>query len=158
MRAALDVLDGLPLIMEQRDCSPWNILLNEASEIQVLDWESAESNGLPALDLVYFLTYLSFFSDGAMESKDFLAAYSNALDPDSFTGRINKECLDIYFTRNNLNPSFLSSLRLLTWLVHSRHEYRRLREDAGGEPTEAALRASMFSQLVREEIRLYHGE
>src|SRR5215211_2594977 len=33
-------------------------------ELAVLDWESPERQGLPALDLIYFLSYLVCFPDG----------------------------------------------------------------------------------------------
>jgi aminoglycoside phosphotransferase (APT) family kinase protein len=35
---------------EQRDFGPWNLLVTPAGQIAVLDWESAEVDGLPALD------------------------------------------------------------------------------------------------------------
>jgi hypothetical protein len=157
IRTALNSLNDLPLVFEQRDCSPWNVLIDRQGDITVVDWESAEPNGLPALDLIYFLTHLSFFLEGAMESGKYMDAYRIANNPETFTGKRNKECQRLYCEKTNIDVATFQSLRLLTWLVHSRHEYRRLREDAGGEPSWNALRAGLFSQLVQEEIRLYEG-
>jgi hypothetical protein len=150
----LNQLGDLPIVFEQRDCSPWNVLINNKSEIKVLDWESSEPSGLPLLDLIYFLTYLSFFMDGTMESKEYVKAYRNAFNPRTLIGKINMECLEKYCAEMNLDVSALKPLRLLTWLIHSGPEYQRLVEDAGGTPTPSALRTGLFATLVREEIRL----
>jgi hypothetical protein len=157
IRTVLDNLQDLPLIFEQRDCSPWNILMSDHGDITVLDWESAEPNGLPALDLIYFLTYLAFFIEGAMETGNYLEVYRNASNPESFTGKINNECQEKYCNQTNMKLAELRSLRLLTWLIHSRHEYRRLEEDAAGKPTVTDLRSGFFSQLIQEEVQSYNG-
>jgi len=52
-----------------------------------------------------------------------------------------------------LDAGSLQALRLLTWLVHARSEYRRLWADAGGPPGRAALRSSLFVALWEEELR-----
>jgi hypothetical protein len=125
-RAHLATLGDLPLVCEQRDCSPWNVLIDSAGELVILDWESAEPRGLPLLDLVYFLTYLMFFLDGAMESQRFTESYRATLDPTTFTGRIVAECQQRYLACVGLDSSVLLPLRLLTWLIHSRGHQREL--------------------------------
>ena len=129
--------------------------MNEAGEIKVLDWESSEPNGLPALDLIYFLTYLTFFVEGAMESKEHVKAYRMAFNPQTPIGRINQGCLEKYCAAMNLNTSVLKPLRLLTWLIHSRAEHQRLKEDTASAPALSTLQASLFATLIREEIRSY---
>jgi hypothetical protein len=51
-----------------------------------------------------------------------------------------------------LAPATLRPLRLLAWLIHSRSEYRHLAADTGGIPQSAALRNSLFYNLVLEEL------
>jgi len=151
-RAVLATLGDLPLVCEQRDCSPWNVLLAGDGELVILDWESAEPRGLPVLDLIYFLTYLIFFLDGAMESKRFREAYRAALDPDTFTGRIVAECQQYYLARLGLDPNVLRPLRLLAWLIHSQSDYRRFAAESVGQPKPADLRHSLFVGLWEEEL------
>ena len=151
----LNQLTDLPIVFEQRDCSPWNILMDDQGDIKVLDWESSEPHGLPTIDLIYFLTYLSFFVEGVMESREYAKVYSNVFDTQSPTGRINNECLEKYCMELNLNPSAVRPLRLLTWLIHSHSEYKRLVEDSGSMPSPSALRIGLFATLIREEIQLY---
>lgn len=152
-RTRLATLPALPLVVEQRDFSPWNVLLDPRGQLVVLDWESAEVQGLPAMDLIYFATYLAFFLDGAMESKRFRQSYRALRESSSSTGRIADECLNAYMQRLGLAPAVLHPLRLLTWLLHSRSEYRQFVADAGGQPTPAVLRQSLFVQLWEEELR-----
>ena len=151
-RSLLERLGDLPRVCEHRDCSPWNLLLTSAGELAVLDWESAELDGLPGLDLVYFLTYLAFFVDEAKQTSQMLEAYRRAADPATPTGRVQAECQRRYADRTGLDPATLRPLRLLAWLIHSRSEYHHLAADTGGIPQPAALRSSLFYNLMLEEL------
>jgi hypothetical protein len=119
----------------------------------VLDWESAEPAGLPALDVIYFLTYVTFQVTGATRSGRFQASYRAGLDPTTPTGRLQRECLTRYVAATGLDPEVLHPLRLVTWLLHARSEYERLLADHGGAPPAAALRGSLFVRLWQEEVR-----
>ena len=121
-------------------------------ELSVLDWESAELDGLPLLDLIYFLTYLAFFVEGAMETKRFVDVYRICWDAQTFIGQVNAECVQRYCHALQLDEVIVPALRLFTWLLHSRSEYARLRANAGGSSTEQQLRESVFVRLWREEL------
>jgi hypothetical protein len=150
--AALCTLPNLPVVCEQRDCSPWNIFKAIDGRLIVLDWESAVLDGLPALDLIYFLTYWSFYFDNAISSGQFRPSYRTALNKNTPTGLVQAQCLSRYLERLSLDPAVLHPLRLLTWLIHARSEYQRLVADAGGLPHVAALRQSVFIGLLEEEV------
>jgi len=152
-RTILSTLGALPLVCEHRDFSPWNVLIDAGGSLVVLDWESSEREGLPALDLVYFLTYLAFFLDGGVRSGRLRGVYRASLDPATFTGSVRQECLERYAGQLGIAPAALPPLRLLVWLLHSRSEYERLRADTVGKPTEAQLRRSVFLGLWEEELR-----
>jgi hypothetical protein len=152
-RHALGRLDALPPVHEQRDFSPWNVLVDGAGELVVLDWESAELNGLPGRDLIYFLAYLAFFLEGAMESGRYAESYRALRDPGTFTGRVFQECWRRYCDRTGIDSDFLHPLCLLTWLLHARSEFSRLGADAGRAPDAVALRESLFFTLWTEELR-----
>ncbi len=151
-RKILDHLGDLPQAFEHRDCSPWNLLVTSSGGLAVLDWESAEQNGLPAMDLIYFLVYLAFFMDGAMNNENFIESYRRACNPTTLTGRLQAACQQRYIESIGLDPAALLPLRLLTWLIHSRSEVRHMSADEGGSPQLATLHRSLFYRLVLEEL------
>ena len=146
-RKVLSSSDALPEVCEQRDCSPWNVLVQDDGAIAMLDWESAEPYGVPWLDLVYFLAYAAFFVDRTMDAGGELGSYRRMLTPSSRTGRVYSECTAAYGGRVGLEPSALEPMRLLCWLVHARAA--QLREgDASGASEDSLL----LLQLAREEL------
>ena len=149
----LATLADLPTVPEHRDFSPWNVHIARDGALAVYDWESAEPAGFPLNDLIYFLSYLAFFYERAISSGRCTESYRRARDPSTFTGGVYRDCLAHYCERIGLDPRHAAALHLLTWIIHSRSEYRRLVADSGGQPAAAALAKSLFLQLWREELR-----
>jgi hypothetical protein len=158
-------LEDLPSVCEHRDFSPWNILVRDDGALSVLDWESSEQRGLPALDLIYFLSYLAFYRDGPLGwpgrqpgLAEYRRSYRRAWDPAQPTSRVNHECLSWYATGVGFDASasVLHALRLFTWLLHARSEYQRLAADCGRTPPPDILRGALFVNLLDEEARI-HG-
>lgn len=152
-RRIIKQIEALPSIIEHRDFSPWNVLITSNDEIGILDWESAELNGLPLLDLIYFLTYLTFFVEGAMATKQYDESYRRCWSLHTTSGQVNNECVRHYCDVLQLDENCMPALRLLTWLLHSHSEYERLRAAAGGVLSKEKLRESVFIILCREELR-----
>jgi hypothetical protein len=144
---------ALPTTPEQRDFGPWNVLVTPPGEIAVLDWESAELDGLPALDLLYYLAYASFQVDGARTRDSRVASYRRSLDPSTRTGAIRRACLARYVDALGLDPVQLGPLRALVWLIHAESDFRHAAADAGGPPPAEVLARSLFRALWIEEIR-----
>jgi len=145
-RALLDGLPDLPLAVEQRDCGPWNLLVDGAGRVAVADWESAEPSGLPGLDLVYFLAYAPLLLERALETGRVEEAYAASLDPRTPAGAVVRSCEESYCAHVGLAPELLRPLRVLCFAVHAGTEYRRLRAD--GAPPET----SFFLRLLRAEL------
>ena len=137
---------------EHRDCSPWNVLLAPAGDPVLLDWESAEPDGLPGMDLVYFLANCAFVLDGALESGRTRESYARLLDRATPHGRIAAKATEAYTAALGISAEDFRRLRLLTWIVHSRSDYRHLQLESPAGPTPEALRESVFLGLVEEEI------
>jgi hypothetical protein len=150
---SLAQLPPLRTVCEQRDFSPWNVLVTSEESLSVLDWESSDPHGLPALDLIYFLTYLALYFDRAMRNGRHRDSFRRSLEPSTFTGAVAHDCLEWYSERTNLARAALGPLRLLAWMLHSRSEYRHLVEDAGAAPDPERLRRSFFLDLLMEELR-----
>jgi hypothetical protein len=141
-------LGPLPEVLEQRDCSPWNVLVQRDGTLALLDWESAEERGLPGLDLLYFLTYAALFVDGTMHTGGELASYRRILTPTTFTGGVYAECTAVYAERVGFDRSMLPPLRLLCWLVHARSAQLRAQTETMGAPQDGSL----FLELARHEL------
>ncbi len=146
-------LADLPSVPEHRDFSPWNVHVASDGGLVAYDWESAEPVGLPLNDLAYFLAYLGFFHEGAIARGGYLESYRRSRDPHTFTGGVHRDCLARYVDRVGLDRAHVRGLHVLTWLIHSRSEYRRLVSDLGGPPPAAVLERSLFLALWREELR-----
>jgi hypothetical protein len=150
---AISTLRALPLVHEQRDFSPWNVLLAADGELAVLDWESSEPDGLPMLDLVYFLTYLPVTLEQALDADASRAVYRDLRDPSTRWGSLASDCLATYAQRVGVPWDAAHPLRLLTWMLHSRSEYLRFTADCGGPPPPQVLEQSVFLRWWREELR-----
>jgi glycosyltransferase involved in cell wall biosynthesis len=151
-RHLLDGLGELPPAFEHRDCSPWNVVLGPGGAPVLLDWESAEPDGLPGLDLVYFLANCAFVLDGALESGRTRDSYAGLLDPGTTYGRIAAAATAEYREALGIDAEDFRRLRLLCWILHSRSDYRHLQLEAGGAPRPQDLGEAMFLGLVGEEL------
>ncbi len=147
-RTVLSPLGALPEVCEQRDCSPWNLLVQRDGAIAMLDWESAEQRGVPALDLLYFLTYAGFFVEGTMHSGWELASYRRMLTPSTSVGGVYAECATTYAERVGFDLPTLDPLRLLCWLIHARSAQLREKSETTGAPEDSTL----LLDLAREEL------
>lgn len=149
-RAVLGRVRDLPLVCEQRDCSPWNVLISPSGECIVLDWESAELCGIPGADLVYFLTYLAFFIEGILDSGREETTYARMWDQATTVGRVTQECCHRYCVQVGLDREALPAIRLWTWMLHAQSEYQRMVEDQSAMDQDV-LRRTLF-------VRLWHAE
>jgi aminoglycoside phosphotransferase (APT) family kinase protein len=153
VRETLAGLGELPPAPEHRDCSPWNIVIAPSGEPVLLDWESAEPDGLPALDLIYFLANCAFVLDKAFEGGSVRETYARLLDPAGEYGRIAQRAVTEYARALRIPREDFRRLRLLCWVVHSRSDYRHLQLEAGGTPRPGDLRKGIFLGLIEEELR-----
>jgi hypothetical protein len=151
-RALLGELEELPQVCEHRDCSPWNVLLDEGGSPALLDWESAEPRGLPGLDLAYFLANAAFVLDGSLDSGRTRESYARLLDPADPHYAASERCIAVYCERVGLSRGAFDRLRLLAWIVHSKSDHAHLTMATGSAPQPQALRGSTFLGLVEEEL------
>ena len=153
-RRLLAGLGDLPPACEHRDCSPWNVVLAPDGSPVLLDWESADPDGLPGMDLVYFLTNCAFVLDHALEAGSAQASYAALLDPAAPHGRVAAAAIEEYTAALGIRADDFRRLRLLCWIVHSRSDYQHLDLDFAGRPDAESLRGAVFPGLVEAELAL----
>jgi len=154
LRGQLAAIGELPEACEHRDCSPWNVVLDESGAPGLHDWESAEPHGLPGLDLAYFLANCAFVLDHALESGRTRESYRRLLDPATPHGVIAAACAARYCGQVGISADDYARLRLLCWVVHSRSDHQHLTMAAAGPPSQEALRSSSFLGLLETELEL----
>ena len=143
-RVAFASLPDLPVTCEQRDCAPWNVLL-AGDAVSLADWESAEPHGLPALDLVYFLTNAALVTEGVLDTGPVVPTYLESR-------RTLAPHEQRYCARAGLDEAVLPALRLLCWTIHARSEAIRFEQDASGPPSAGSLAGGVFLALWRAEL------
>lgn len=142
------------LICEHRDFSPWNIHVDSNGRLGVLDWESSRLNGLPALDLIYFMTHLTFYVEDTWSSATFEESYRSMLNRDTFMGSVFQECLSHYATMLGIPIKSLYPLRIVTWLTHLTSEFKcSANDDQHAEQLEITGKG-LFLDFWEEEILL----
>jgi hypothetical protein len=149
----IEQLGELPMAVEHHDFSPWNVFIAPTGELTVLDWEAAQVNSLPFSDLLYFLTYLAFFFEGALESGTMIDSYRRMLDSDTQFGAIVEACTQEYFSRARLPLEAAHPLRLLTWIRYAVSELNLMR-NSSGEPDPSMLEKGLFISLLKTELEL----
>ncbi len=120
----------LPLVLAHEDLSHPNLLFSTEGQAHVVDWELAEPDGLPALDLFFFLTYIAFARRRAHKNAEYLAAFQEA-----FFGAPawTKNYLERYAERLRLPAATLTPLFVLCWtryligLIARLHDHRETR-------------------------------
>ena len=157
IQQTIDIINKFELthvVCEHTDFSPWNILIDSNGNIGVLDWEGSLLQGLPVVDLVYFMTYLSADLEESPEPAVFLESYRKMLDQSTFTGKIFKDCLDYYTSSVGISVSSIPALRLLTWLDVLNWKYNELAIDEDLPPDRDSLKNILQICLWEEELRM----
>ncbi len=148
----------IPLVFEHGDLSHPNILLQNQGNIAVLDWEQAEVHGLPATDLIFFLTYVAIARLRRRTQQACRQAYHQAFfGPDPWA----RPYLEQYCAHLGLPAPVLPALMALCWPRHLARLLSRLAPDAkptGALPEDAAewLRRHRFYTLWQHTLQ--HSE
>jgi aminoglycoside phosphotransferase (APT) family kinase protein len=140
--SCIRALPPLPAVPEQRDCSPWNLLWTGDGRLAILDWESAEPQGLPVLDLCYFLAHAAFLLDGTLGSAREHETYRDLIAGRGPWAPTFRAALDRYCGQVGIDAPTERALRVLGWMIHANVEVDRTGCEAG---------ASVFLSLWRAE-------
>ena len=152
VRAAIADFGQLPRAIEHRDLAPWNLRLLSTGGLGVLDWESAEVDGIAGPDLHYALAYLAFDLAGATQVDGQVAAYRRLRDAETAVGRVASRVLSRYAEAVGLDPRTMRRLSLVTWLIHARSELERMTGDEGSAPSADRLLGGLFVNLIRVDL------
>ncbi|MCZ6820429.1 MAG: phosphotransferase [Calditrichaeota bacterium] len=123
---------SLPFVFEHGDFSSPNLLISDSRSLGVVDWELADKDGLPLVDLFFFLTYIAFASSGAMRPDEYLTAFERAFfDSDAWASSYIKR----YVEALKLPEAAVKPLFVLCWGKYVAGLVQRMTNHKAGELT-----------------------
>jgi hypothetical protein len=117
-----------PLVATHNDLTMRNVLLEEAGELGIIDWEAARQEGLPLVDFFYAIT------DAAMatrECADRVEAFTACFAPGGAHRRIMARLLLRLTASLKISPEVVELCFHACWLHHAANEHRASRSDSG---------------------------
>jgi thiamine kinase-like enzyme len=118
----------LPSVIEHGDVGHPNLFRLRSGGIGVIDWELAQPNGVPLLDLWFFLSYVASAHSSSENPKDiFRQAFEG---PEAWT----KPHVERYVREMEIPQEAISPLFVLTWTRYLSELARRLQSEGDEAP------------------------
>jgi thiamine kinase-like enzyme len=137
----------LSLVFEHGDASDPNLLTMKDGKVGVVDWELAQANSLPAVDIFFFLAYVAFSQRRAKKHAEYMAAFDDAFfGPSAWAiPYVVRYAQSVGLTEESLTPLFV-----LCWQRYLAKLARRLnpgKKDLLPSETVAWFRANRYYSL-----------
>jgi phosphotransferase family enzyme len=134
----------IPTVFQHGDPGIWNLLVDGDERTVFLDWESAESDGLPLWDLFYFLRSYAVATSRRSGVRDRLEAASRHLLDGSPLGDRIVELVAAYRVRVGLPSDAVEALIYGCWVHRSIKEASRMAPER--------LAEGQFVRLIRRML------
>ncbi len=106
----------LPAVFQHGDPGLWNLLVTSAGKVAFLDWEAAETAGMPLWDLFYFLRSYSVNATRSAGKHDSLHALEAQLLADTPLRRVTSEFIRHYCVDVQVPDEFIEPLFYTCWM------------------------------------------
>ncbi|HEY8169613.1 MAG TPA: phosphotransferase [Candidatus Limnocylindria bacterium] len=134
----------LPIVFQHGDPGVWNMLVDESDRVVFLDWESAEANGLPLWDLLYFQrSYGALASRREGPGRGLQAALRHIVTPTALQARFVDDTLRLA-DRIGLPIQMVEPMLYACWM------HRALKQATRRRP--ATLDSGHYLRLLRALI------
>lgn len=133
-----------PLVFQHGDPGPWNMLATPDGRVALLDWESAEPQGVPLWDLLYFLRSYAINATRAEGIADREAGLARHLFAESALGRLIVEAVRDYCAQVQLPVQLVEPLYYTCWM------HRALKQSTLLDP--ARLAQGPYVRLLAQSI------
>jgi aminoglycoside phosphotransferase (APT) family kinase protein len=133
----------LPRVFEHDDLGTWNVMLAPDGSLGVLDWESSRPEGLPAVDLFYFLAYYGALMEATDSTPGRLRSFVATFFGHGPFARIARSAVRRYAEAMSLPHAWLGPLFLTCWLQQAITDVAR---------QELALADSIAWQMLRATL------
>jgi hypothetical protein len=129
LKSQIEILSSageLPLAIQHGDPGVWNMLATPNGRVAVLDWEAAETDGMPLWDLYYFLRTYAVGVARARGTRDSLTAFTEQLLSPTPLSEAVGAAVACYATRMGLAPQLVEPLFHTCWMHRALKEATRL--------------------------------
>lgn len=119
----------IPLVFQHGDPGPWNMLVTPAGQVALLDWEAAETQGIPLWDLFYFLRSYALDCARAQGINDGLGGFQSQFLTDTPLSDFIVHTVTRYSQAINLPAYLILPLFYTCWMHRALKEAMRLTSD-----------------------------
>lgn len=144
----------IDLVFEHGDLGPPNILFADGERPGVVDWELAAPEGLPAVDLFFFLTLVGFSERGAKSNEEYVSAFRETFFGQTAWARPH---VQRYAKSMGLPSETLRALFIVCWCRYVAGLVLRLHDSDGASGsldsvTAQWLRSNRYFSLWRHSV------
>jgi hypothetical protein len=124
---AMAAMDGpFPAVFQHGDPGAWNLLVTDSGRVAFLDWEAAESTGMPLWDVFHLMRSLATLASRANGRSDTLAAFSEHFLADSPSNTFLTQATSAYCDRVGLSPELVEPIFYGCWMHRALKECTRI--------------------------------
>jgi SAM-dependent methyltransferase len=121
--------DGMSLVFQHGDPGPWNLLVTPEGRPAFLDWEAADTDGMPLWDLFHFLRSFGFAVSKKTGTHDHVRSFAEQVLAASELNDVLVETSARYCDEASLSPRLVEPLFYLCWMHRAVKEASRLPND-----------------------------
>jgi hypothetical protein len=130
-----------PVVLQHGDPGTWNLLIGEGGRPAFLDWEAAETHGMPLWDLFYFARSVAVTVARRAGTRSALDAFAEHYLDDGPLGRWLGGVVEAYCAQIGLDRALVGPLFLTCWM------HRALKEATSLPPEH--LQSGRYVALLR---------
>jgi aminoglycoside phosphotransferase (APT) family kinase protein len=108
--------DPLPQVFQHDDMGTWNVTVAPDGTIGILDWEASRHDGVPAVDLFYFLAFYGSMMDTVLAPADRLRSFVETFFGHGPFARLARSAVHRYAQALALSRGWLAPLFGICWL------------------------------------------
>jgi len=116
----------IPLVFQHGDPGTWNVMVTPRGRVAFLDWEAAETAGMPLWDLFYLMRAYGVLASRRAGTRNMLQGFAEQYLHDTPIGALLVEATTRYCTRIGLPADLVEPLFYTCWMHRALKEATRL--------------------------------
>jgi len=115
-----------PSVFQHGDPGAWNLLVTASGHVAFLDWESAETRGMPLWDLFHFMRSFGVLASNAGGQQDRLRGFAEQYLEDGPMSEFLTDVTARYCSRVGIGAELVAPLFYMGWMHRALKEATRL--------------------------------